>query len=470
MKIKWLIIVLSALTVLFFLPAASFSQVNPGQEGKGQTAVPDSLQRKKETPGIARDTSRSIPSVQPAHFANAEEEFVYNNFITRSFFKQFATENLRNTLVRWGADLPKPLDGFYLLVIDTSFSYPIIFLIFALILGLISNVLFVIGILFLSNRIMNYRARKIKHLRSIFEKIVTDLMLQVIDLDEAVRFLSKPKLKKHRNLLIEVLMDFQKSFRGDSDRQIIELYQELDLVRASYQKTLALSFYQKVLGIRELANMHPHYATEMIEARINDPNDIVRTEAQIAYPHVNLEAPFDFLSILKTPFSRWAQLNIYYFIKIHEMPVPSFDKWLNSDHQNVVNFSILMIALFQQQENAPEILHLLHSPYEATRCEAIRACGELHILECRQELKDRFQEESLRNRIEILKVFNKIGDAGDFQFLESVLKTDEISLRLEACRTMVEIGSEGINRLSYADEAMNFALTPYIAHVRDPRN
>jgi hypothetical protein len=69
-----------------------------------------------------------------------------------------------------------------------------------------------------------------------------------------------------------------------------------------------------------------------------------------------------------------------------------------------------------------------------------------------------------------MKVFYNIGDEGDFQFIESVLKRENIALRLEACRTMVNISAEGTNRLAYANETMDFILTPYIAHIKDPRN
>ena len=374
-------------------------------------------------------------------------------------------------MIEKGKDLlAEPFESFYILVIDKAFQFPFIFFILALILILIGNVLSVIVVLFVTNLIMNIQSKRRKKLRDLYEKILTDLMLQVINTNEAIRILSKPELKGNSNLLIDVLTDFQKSFRGDSDRLIVELYQEMNLDRISYNKTFSISFYQQVIGIRELANMHPDSATEMIVSRLNDPINIVRTEAQICYPQVNRESPFDFLDILKKPFSKWAQLNIYYFIKIHDMPVPSFDKWLKSEHQSVVNFCILMIALFQQQENSSEIIHLLHSPHEATRYEAIRTCGELHLFECKQELIDSFPNEPLRNQIEIMKVFYNIGDESDFQFIESVLKRENIALRLEACRTMVNISAEGTNRLAHTNETMNFVLTPFIAHIKDPRN
>jgi hypothetical protein len=224
------------------------------------------------------------------------------------------------------------------------------------------------------------------------------------------------------------------------------------------------------MGIRELANMHPDQAVEMISSRLNDSNDIVRTEAQICYPYVNTENPFDFLSILEKPFSRWAQLNIYYYIKIHELPVPSFEKWLRSEHPSVVHFCILMIALFQQRENSEEIIRLVNDPNESIRMEAIRTCGELNLFESKPVLKAAFPDETLKNQLEIVKALRIIGDDSDLQFLEEIFQSQEKVLRLETCRTMYQLSETTRNYLAQLNQAMNFELNLYIAHIKDSRN
>ena len=265
-------------------------------------------------------------------------------------------------------------------------------------------------------------------------------------------------------------MDFQKSFRGDSDRQIMELYQRMNLSKISYDKTYAMSFYEQVKGLRELTNMKHHQAIEMIVAKLNDPNDIVRTEAQICYPVANPETPFDFLSILEKPFSKWAQLNIYYSIKIHEMPVPSFDKWINSNNTNVVNFCILMIDLFQQQDNSQDIIRLLNAQDETTRNLAISASGNLHLFDSKEVMKNNFRMETLKNQIEITKMFNIIGDETDITFIEQIIQCEIIALRLESVRTLYNLGEGGRAHLTALNQSMNFVLSPYISHIQDNRN
>jgi len=208
----------------------------------------------------------------------------------------------------------------------------------------------------------------------------------------------------------------------------------------------------------------------MIALRLNDPNDIVRMEAQICYPYVNSQSPFDFLDLLEKPFSKWAQLNIYYFIKIHELPVPSFNRWLSSGNVNVVNFCILMSELFQQQENAEELIQKLNYPNENTRNLAISACGNLHLFESKIVMKNNFRTETQKNQVQIIKSLNNMGDETDIPFLEEIIRSNVIILQLEACRVLYNLSDAGRVHLEQLNHSLNDKLSVYIAHVKDTRN
>jgi hypothetical protein len=459
------LIFLIAFTSSLIISVDANAQVDPGRKPASasdtiQNTLRDSNSRKAKT---GRPLAES-----PFYRIEIKENRTYDNFFSRKFLSN--SKNIKSDLIGWSRHLPSPLNEFYTNIIEKSFRFPFVFIFLALILAFAGNVLFVIAVLFITNRIMNFRVRQKRIIRALFEKNLTDLMLQVTDMPETIRLLSKSKLKKHYNLLIDVMMDFQKSFRGDSDRQIMELYQRMNLSKISYDKTYSMSFYEQVKGLRELTNMKHHQAIEMIVAKLNDQNDIVRTEAQICYPYVNPETPFDFLGILEKPFSKWAQLNIYYLIKIHELPVPSFDKWINSSNTNVVNFCILMIDLFQQQENSQHIIGLLNATDETTRNMAISACGNLHLFESKEVVKNNFRFETVKNQIEITKIFNIIGDETDITFIEQIIQCEIIALRLESVRTLYNLGESGRAHLIALNESMDFVLSPYISHIQDNRN
>ncbi len=466
MRIKLLILSFFLAAFSPFTEKAS-AQVNPG---KAIHATPNTQSTNNFVHKTGVDTVSQTPKTYPSEPAILLKPDRNKGTFTQRLFPGISSENLRKLLLGWSNLFPSPIRSYYDSLVEKAFLFPLALFLLFLILALIGNLLVVTGILFLSNRIMNFERKERVRLRIFFEKTLTDLMLQVTDTQETIQILSHPYLKENYNLLIDILMEFQKSFRGDADRQIIELYQEMDLGKISYDKTFALFFYRQIQGIHELANLHPYHATEMIASRLNDPDDIVRTESQICYPHVNKKSPFEFLSILEMPFSEWAQLNIYYYIKIHEMPVPSFDKWLGSVHINVVNFSLLMITLFQQQEHSQQVISMLKIPNETTRRLAIVACGELHLFNSKSILKESFSTETAKNQLEITRVFQSIGDDSDITFLETIVRNESIPLRLEGCRTLYFLSENGKNHLELINRSLEDALSLCISHIKDPRN
>ncbi len=467
-KLQFLVTV-AVFTIALFLQGISSSVASGIPQSKENTVSKDSIPAGKRLPQQKARPSRISPGEEEYYFIDIKEKRISDNFLTRHLIAKYGEKNLRKVLIDKGKNVfSEPFVSYYILAIEKAFRFPFIFFFVAIIFVMISNVFIVILILFVTNLTMNIRSKNKKKQRAIFEHILTDLLVEAIDQKEAILQLSKFKRKK--DLLIEVLIEFQKNFRGDSDRQIIEIYQAMNLGKSSYDKTFAISFFEQVKGLRELTNMLPNQATEMIAARLNDTNDFVRSEAQICYPQVNKDFPFDFLSILDKPFSKWAQLNIYYYIKIHELPVPSFDKWITSSQPHVVSFCIQMISLFQQHENSAAIISLLQNPYEIIRFDAIRTCGELHIIDSKQLLKEIYKTETQKNKLEITRSFLQIGEESDIPFLEEIVRNEELSLRMEACRTIYNLSENSRNYLESLNQSMNFVLTSIIAHIKDPRN
>jgi hypothetical protein len=211
-------------------------------------------------------------------------------------------------------------------------------------------------------------------------------------------------------------------------------------------------------------------ALPVVEQHINDENDELRAEAQTSYVRLNQEEPFRFLGSLTKPFTRWTQLTSFYIFRLHKLPAPSFVEYLKSDLYNVQNFSLRMIIFFQQIESAPEIIKMLDSKREPTRFLAIRAVNELGIQEAKPLLKEIYEKETYKNQLEIIKGFLHTGDVGDLAFLESIIRQKDITLKIEACRSMYFMSTPGKERLLSLQTEKELDLEPFIAHIHDPRN
>jgi hypothetical protein len=353
---------------------------------------------------------------------------------------------------------------------ENIFGYPAVILFFLFILLFILNILTVLLILTLSNRKQNENERYIKIYRNLYESALLSYLMGETDWEQTERKLKNSSQPANRALLSSILLNFHENLRGSADQLVPEIFEKLGLHNDAIREAQSKLYFEKVQGIRKLSYLYPEGAKEIIPGLLNDPEDVVRAEAQTAYIRVHPEQPFNFLHSLEKPFTRWTQLSAFYLFRLHQLPVPSFVKYLDSPNTNVRNFSLRMITFFQQLENVPEILKMLESKSETTRFLAIRAVHELRLYDGRELLKKMYPRETGKNKTEILKAFKNIGNEKDFQFLESILLSENVSLKTEACRALYFMGAKGRERLMEMNRELNQELDLYIAHVTDQRN
>ncbi|HET6557330.1 MAG TPA: SPOR domain-containing protein [Prolixibacteraceae bacterium] len=366
--------------------------------------------------------------------------------------------------------LPKSWVPFYEKMIDRAFRYPVVLLFMVLIILFILNAIVIVIILELSNTIKNNLGRFDALYTAMYERALTGYIFQEYDMETAVKRIKGIRYERNRKVFIEVLFNFKKNLSGDLEQKLLDISFALGLEKDSIRKTRARSFYRRIIGIRELTNLFPSRALPVVETYINDANDELRAEAQTSYVRLNHEEPFHFLKDLKRPFTRWTQLTSFYIFRLHKLPAPSFVEYLKSDLYNVQNFSLRMIIYFQQKENAQEIIRLLYAKREMTRFLAIRAVNELGIHEAKPLLKEVFGKETYKNRVEIIKGFEHMGEEEDFGFLENIIRQKDVTLKIQACRSMYFMSPSGREYLMSLTSDPELNIEPYIAHIYDPRN
>lgn len=366
--------------------------------------------------------------------------------------------------------LPKSWAPFYVKMIDNVFSFPVILFFMMLIILFILNAIIIVIALELSNTIKNNHVRFDALYTSMYERALTGYIFHEYDMKEAVKRIKGIRYVRNRRVFIEVLFNFKKNLSGDLEQKLLDIFFALGLEKDSIRKTQSRSFYRRIIGIRELTNLYPSKALPVVETSINDANDELRAEAQTSYVRLNHEEPFHFLKDLRKPFTRWTQLTSFYIFRLHKLPAPSFVEYLKSDLYNVQNFSLRMIIFFQQKENAEQIIRLLYAKREMTRFLAIRAVNELGIHEARPLLKDVYEKETYKNRIEIIKGFVHLGEEEDFGFLENIIRQKDVTLKIEACRSLFFMSPSGKEYLTNLASDQELNIEPYIAHIYDPRN
>src|SRR5664280_2906678 len=162
-----------------------------------------------------------------------------------------------------------------------------------------------------------------------------------------------------RHVLIDQIIDVSINLKGKEIEKLFGLYKLLGLDKDSIKKAHSRQWHKKIKGIRELAFMNIKDANTVIYKALNSSNEILRMEAQIALVRLSDDNPFEFLSHLTTRFSLWEQITLHELIIQHNIPLPSFQKWLTSPNPTVVTFALRMIREFEQRESEENVRKIL---------------------------------------------------------------------------------------------------------------
>ena len=469
---------------IFILPMSGESkddidnQINNSKESNNlSSSVDDSLHSALKQDVIASIDSSAIVSGEQGNQIQEESTSKISRHqkeVNRFVLWMVGDDNVsefKSRMIDFGNNnLPLFLRKYYRQLVDKTYTYPIIILFILFIFVLILNISIVLLVMYFTNKMKTRRARYIQIYRNSYEEVLSSYLFGDIEWDLAVLKLKKLKKPLNRKILTSVLLVFKENLRGEMDNQIPQIFINLGLEKDSLKLTKSIFYHKRIEGLKALTNLDPENAKEIIPNYLNDSHFLVRTEAQVAYVRLYPENPFDFLKTLTSPFPRWTQLSSFFTFRLHQVPVPAFVDYLDSEIPTIRNFSLRMITFFQQLENASAIYKLLDSPIEMTRFLSIRAVNDLRLYEGKHMIKNMYQSETRNNKLEIIKALKNIGDEEDFDFLESIIQSESTSLKTEACRSLYYMNSEGQKRLEILNQNSELEIDLFLAHVTDPRN
>ena len=407
----------------------------------------------------------SSPEERRQYWQERSENLPHKNFWTSR--KEETKKKLSELGHRIFGSKAKPLFDY---VIDVVFNVPLLIVLLFLIIAFLFNVFIVAFAVLITNLVKNAKEKYYTSLRERYENVLTRFLFEDIEAQETMQELGKVKTTTGRKILIDILFNYLNNLSGEYSERILMLYLRLGLQYESIRKISSIFFHKRIQGIRELSNMYPSGAKNIIVRYIRDKNNMVRNEAQIAYVYLDEAASFDFLDNLKRPFSRWAQLNSLNFVKLHEKEVPSFDQWIRSENNDIQDFCIRMINYYQQTENSNVIIGMLDHENDQTRFYAYQAVNNMSLLDAKEIVKGKYELENRRNKLEIIDTLRNLGDENDFDFLDKILYGNDIEMRLAACKVIYGMGEKGMNHLNEISQKSELDLQPYIEHIKDPRN
>jgi len=338
--------------------------------------------------------------------------------------------------------------------------------------SIITLVVLLIIILLNRNRLQREEKQR-SYLNEVYQLKLMDYLFEEEKREEARKEIQKIASNQFdRQLLIDQMIDLSINLKGEIKEIIKELYLFLGLKEDSLKNVSSRKWHEKVKGIRELAYMNIRDAAGQILESLNSNNEIVRMEAQIAMVRLSDENPYHFLHFMEKPLAVWEQVTLHELLIQHDLKVPAFKEWFASENLSVVNFALEMTAWFKQKDSDREIIGLFKHGDEGIRNTAFRVSGEIGLANSLPVMKEVYETDTYKNKLEILNTFTKIPEEEHLDFLKSVLDMEEdVQLQIQATKAMANTDEPGISMLiklmKSKSEYKNYQII--IRHVLDGR-
>ena len=345
---------------------------------------------------------------------------------------------------------------------------------YLLVKALIISIIFFIGsmitmlviILFNRNNIIREQTRH-HFLSEKYQSLIVNYLFGNPNIDE---FRSIASDNYSRQVLIDQMIDVSVNLKGEEARKLTGLYRYLGLYRDSLDRANDKRWHKKIKGFRELAFMNIRDANDLMYKALDSSNDILRMEAQIALVRLGDKDPFEFLSRLNKPFSLWEQITLHDLIIQHNIPEPSFKRWLASSNFTVVLFALRMIREFRQTDAEDDIRKALLHHQPEVRLLAVEVAGDLGLSSTLETMRQMYKDQDYKISLEILRSIGKMPSVSMMGFLEQVLDSEEdVQLQIEATKSIEKMGEQGINTLLdiMKSEYKNYNII--VKHVLDKR-
>ncbi len=245
----------------------------------------------------------------------------------------------------------------------------------------------------------------------------------------------------NRQILLDRLVGYRKSFGGKAGALLRRIYLELGLEKMSFKKMKSFSWNNKVKGIRELTDMDIIISDVNILPLTNSKRHELRSEARNAYIKLSKNEPFKFFDISTEPLLMWDQIELFKTITTTDnIAVPNFARWVTySNNKSIISFCLKLIVYYQQTDAAPAVIKLLDNKDHVLRAEAINCLGKLKYEEVEQQLIHIYSNQPLSCQIEILKAIGRFEMGKSFQFLkQEFLYSTDFDIRKNAAMSLVK--------------------------------
>ncbi|RKS50518.1 hypothetical protein BC962_2288 [Gillisia mitskevichiae] len=231
---------------------------------------------------------------------------------------------------------------------------------------------------------------------------------------------------------IKEILHFHENLKGESARDLEVLFRNLGLVEFTLMDLDDGRWFTTARAINALSELSIEVPNDRIEAYLNESRNEVRQQSQLYFLKLAKEQPLKFLDKTVRPLTTWQQIYIENALKnFYKGPAPDFSQWLDHELTSVVEFSIRMIARYNQFENIPKLIPFLKSKNDTLKCEAINSLTNLEDTGLLELLIPDFSENSRIIKLQILEAVKQLGSYEDLKRVGAQLAPIDWELRIK---------------------------------------
>ncbi|TDQ23990.1 hypothetical protein [Tenacibaculum caenipelagi] len=213
-----------------------------------------------------------------------------------------------------------------------------------------------------------------------------------------------------RKIFINTLLKLKGEVSGNMITVINQLYKDLGLATQAQSKLHSKKWHIIAIGIRDLRRFKVLEAQDEVAKCINHSKMEVRRQAYLYFINLFGFKGLDFLDELKSSISIWDQIGILDALQgMETQEVPDVRKWLSSENDYVVLFTLELVKAYNLRETQKELLLLIKHENKEIRLKTIRLLNYLYIIEAKQVLINTYENLTIKEKIAVFELLENIG-------------------------------------------------------------
>lgn len=276
--------------------------------------------------------------------------------------------------------------------------------------------------------------------------------------------------KKLSHFVLKKLLHIKQNVQQMSQEKFILIYEHFGFNKFTERLLADRSWERKSQGIMHYQILDHKAKKELIAPFLQSNHKALRSNALIAMISLSNEN-FDVLDHYEATITRAEEFKILDLIYQKEVSIPTnISAWLKSKNESIVIIAIKLAVRYKFKFTRDQLNYLLGSPNPLVRKEIIIAIRELKIEFANTILITHYKKEkNLRNKISIVKTFQKIGTPLTRDYaLQLLSKENDLDLKFEIVNCIYQIDKNFFSNYISKDRIEGELISKMLLHHKSP--